>query len=117
MKTRDEQILTKILVEINVINELIAGYTVELFVSDERTKRAVCMTLINIGELAKNITDELRSETPDISWRGISGMRDITAHKYQTLRMEDVWHTVIVELPKLNNQIHSLLNNTVAHGL
>jgi uncharacterized protein with HEPN domain len=28
-------------------------------------------------------------------------MRDVTAHKYQTLRMEDVWHTVIIEIPKL----------------
>jgi len=89
---------------------LIKDYTQELFVEDEKTKRAVCMTLINIGELAKSITDELRSETTYISWRGISGMRDVTAHKYQTLRMEDVWHTVIIEIPKLKNQLDSLMN-------
>ena len=110
MKIRDEQVVKKILSEIDVIDNLIVDYTQELFLEDEKTKRAVCMTLINIGELAKSITDELRSETAYISWRGISGMRDVTAHKYQTLRMEDVWHTVIFEIPKLKNQLDSLMN-------
>lgn len=66
------------------------------------------MTLINLGELSKSITDDLKKETGYISWKGISGMRDITAHKYQTLRMEDVWFTVEVEIPKLKNQLKDL---------
>ena len=68
MKIRDEQIVKKILLEIDVIDDLIKDYTQELFVDDEKTKRAICMTLINIGELAKSITEELRSETAYISW-------------------------------------------------
>lgn len=31
------------------------------FMSDESTKRAVCMTVINIGELVKVITKETRA--------------------------------------------------------
>ena len=111
MKIRDEQIVKKILSEIDVIDNLILDFTQELFIVDEKTKRAVCMTLINIGELAKSITEELRAETTYISWRGISGMRDVTAHKYQTLRMEDVWHTVIIEIPKLKKQLESLIKD------
>ena len=109
MKIRDEQIVKKILLEIDVIYNLIVNYTQELFLDDEKTKRAVCMTLINIGELAKGIIDEFRNETQHISWRGISGMRDVTAHKYQTLRMEDVWYTVVNEIPKLKKQLDSLM--------
>jgi uncharacterized protein with HEPN domain len=48
MKIRDEQIVKKILSEIDVIDYLIKDYTQELFIEDEKTKRAVCMTLINI---------------------------------------------------------------------
>lgn len=66
MKIRDEQIVKKIILEIDVINSLITDYTQESFLDDEKTKRAVCMTLINIGELAKSITDEFRNETPHI---------------------------------------------------
>ncbi len=36
-------------------------------------------------------------------------MRDITAHRYQTLRMEDVYLTVHDEYPWLKNQLQSIL--------
>lgn len=32
-------------------------------------------------------------------WIGFAGMRDITARRYQTLRMEDVYMTVHDEYP------------------
>ena len=55
MENRDSQIIKKILMEIDVLEEMIKGFDLEKFVEDERTKRAVCMTLINIGELVKNL--------------------------------------------------------------
>ncbi len=80
----------------------------ENFVSDERTARAISMTLINIGELVKNLTPELKQAHPDIPWRAISGMRDITAHKYQTLRKEDVYSTCVDDLPAFERQLRQL---------
>lgn len=72
---------------------------------DEILKRAVCMTVINIGELVKNLSDSCRKTYPVVPWKAISGFRDIAAHKYQTLRMEDVYETVTVDFPKLHNEI------------
>ena len=66
------------------------------------------MTLINIGELVKNITPELREAHHEIPWRAISGMRDITAHKYQTLRMEDVYSTCMGDIPVFEKQLKGL---------
>ena len=71
---------------------------------------AVSMTLINIGELAKNITQDLKDEHREIPWRAIAGMRDVTAHKYQTLRKEDVYSTCAQDLPTLEKQILKLLS-------
>jgi uncharacterized protein with HEPN domain len=51
MDSRDIAVLNKMAGEVSVIIEVIAGYDYEKFVRDEKTKRAVCMTLINIGEL------------------------------------------------------------------
>jgi uncharacterized protein with HEPN domain len=48
------------------------------------------MTLINVGELVKNLTDNFKTDNSNIPWRNIAGMWDITAHKYQTLKMADV---------------------------
>ncbi len=109
MNNRDYQIIKKILSEIDIIEQLIEGFNMEQFIVDEKTKRACCMTLINIGELVKNLTDEFRETYKYIPWRGISGMRDITAHKYQTLKMGDVWYTIEKEIPILKVEIKKLL--------
>ena len=94
MSRRDKVILQKVISEINIGAEMIGDTSFESFVADEKLKRAVCMTVINIGELVKNITDETRVRYSFIPWKAIAGMRDLTAHKYQTLRMEDVYDTV-----------------------
>jgi len=107
--SRDSQILRKILAEITVAEQLIEGISMEEFINDERTARAVSMTMINIGELVKNLTPELKEVHTDIPWRAISGMRDITAHKYQTLRKEDVYCTCVDDLPKFKRQLCQLM--------
>ena len=111
MTSRDQQIITKILSEIAVAGQLIEGVSMEDFIRDERTARAISMTLINIGELVKNLTPELKEAHADIPWRAISGMRDITAHKYQTLRKEDVYSTCVDDLPAFEKQLHQLMLN------
>ena len=76
---------------------------------DERTVRAICMTLINIGELVKHLTQEFRDTHKAIPWRAISGMRDITAHKYQTLRKEDVYSTCVEDIPDFEKKLIHLI--------
>ena len=105
MNGRDRQICEKILAEIAIVKDLLKGISPEDFLCDERTVRAVCMTLINIGELVKNLTPELKDAHKEIPWRAISGMRDITAHKYQTLRKEDVYSTCVEDIPDFENQL------------
>lgn len=108
MNNRDLQIIVKIQSEICIVEQLIFSVDYKSFESDERTKRAVCMTLIYIGELVKNLTDEFKAETKHIPWRVIAGLRDITAHKYQTLKMEDVWATLENDIPKFKQQLNEL---------
>jgi len=82
---------------------------IEEFMTDEKLKRALSMTVINVGELIKNITEETRKEYKEIPWKAIAGMRDITAHKYQTLRMEDVYNTVKEEFVLLKKQLEDII--------
>ena len=110
MNIRDRQICDKLLAEIAVAADLLAGFSQEEFAADERTARAVCVTLINIGELVKGLSPELREAHKEIPWRAIAGMRDITAHKYQTLSKEDVFSTCSVDLPLFEKQLKALLN-------
>ena len=109
MNNRDLQIREKILSEIDVLKSLPNNMSLDSFCSDEKTSRAVCMTLINIGELVKSITAELREAHHEIPWLAISGMRDVTAHKYQTLRMEDVYSTCTEDIPNSEVQLKELI--------
>lgn len=108
MNERDRQILIRLRGEVRLVSQMLDGFELQAFLADERTKRAVCMTLINIGELVKNLSDEFRMAHKHIPWRAISGLRDITAHKYQTLRMEDVWLTATRDIPQLKKELDTI---------
>ena len=109
MQRRDSVILKKILSEIQIAFEMLGDTDLDSFLSDEMLKRAVGMTVINIGELVKNITEDSRRAYPEVPWKAIAGMRDIAAHKYQTLRMEDVYNTVTMDFPELREQLTRIL--------
>ena len=110
MQHRDKTILTKIISELNIALDMITGKDFDTFDADEILKRAVCMTVINIGELVKALTDEFRAEYKNVPWKSIAGFRDIAAHKYQTLHMQDVYYAVINDFPKLKIDIEQILD-------
>lgn len=109
MQHRDRTVLIKILNEISVALEIMNNINYEEFNGNEMMKRAICMTVINIGELVKNLSDDLRKEYNSIPWKSIAGFRDIAAHKYQTLKMKDVYKTVIEDFPELKSEIQKIL--------
>ena len=109
MDRRDRIILQKVLSEIDVAQTMMGDCGVEQFKQNEMLMRAVGMTVINIGELIKNLSEETRRAYPHIPWKAIAGFRDIAAHKYQTLRMEDVYETVVTDFPLLKSQLKEIL--------
>lgn len=109
MEHRDEIVLRKVLEEIKVAEEMLGDCDLDAFLKSEMLKRAMCMTVINIGELVKNLSETCRLSNPQVEWKSIAGFRDIAAHKYQTLRMEDVHHTVVVDFPELKQRIKEIL--------
>ena len=105
MEHRDTIILKKVVSEISIALEMMDGYSLEQFFQNEMLMRAMGMTVINIGELVKNLTDGTRRDNPDIPWKEMAGFRDVTAHRYQTLRMEDVYETVTSDFPLLREKL------------
>ena len=109
MEHRDRIILQKVLSEIGIAQQMMNGCSLEAFQQNEMLMRAVGMTVINIGELVKNLSENCRRTYAHIPWKAIAGFRDIAAHKYQTLRMEDVYETVTADFPTLREQIEQIL--------
>jgi uncharacterized protein with HEPN domain len=111
MNERDRSVLIHICEEAAVIAEFLRGFDLASFLKDERTKRAVAMSLINIGESIKLLSADMRLQNPHIPWKDIAGLRDVTAHGYKTLRMDDIWSTAVSEIPQLKNDIETILSS------
>ena len=111
MRHRDEVIIKKVLSEITISFELMGDYDLDAFLGDEKLKRAICMTVVNIGELVKNISEQARVNYGQIPWKELAGIRDITAHRYQTLRMEDVFYTVKQDFPLIKSDLEKILES------
>lgn len=69
MERRDEIILKKVLSEISVASSMMSCSFSE-FNRNEMLKRAVCMTVINIGELVKNLSEDCKKLDRSIPLEG-----------------------------------------------
>lgn len=70
------------------------GDSFDIFIKDDAYRNAVSMCILQIGELAKGLSDEFIAESKeDVFWRPIKGMRDILAHNYIKADMEIIWDT------------------------
>ena len=111
MERRDRIILQKVISEIDIAQQMLGACSLNQFQQSEMLMRAIGMTVINIGELVKNLSEDCRRAYRQIPWKAVAGFRDIAAHKYQTLRMEDVYETVVTDFPLLKGQIQDILNS------
>ncbi len=110
MDKKTKIILKKMISEVDIIFSMIDRMSKSQFMKDEKTQRAVAMTLINIGELVKILPLEFRKEYSEVPWREAAGLRDVVAHKYQTIRMEDVWTTISDDIPVFYNHLNKIIN-------
>lgn len=69
-----ELYLKDILQSIALIEQYIAGMSLEDFRSDTKTSDAVMKRFENIGEATKNIPDEIKIQNPEIPWKEMTGM-------------------------------------------
>ena len=109
MRLRDKTVLKKICSEIDVATEILGDLKLEEFLTDEKTKRAVSMTAINIGELVKSLTPELKAANNHVAWKEAAALRNIAAHKYESLKMDLVYVVVTRDFPELKSQIEKIL--------
>jgi uncharacterized protein with HEPN domain len=72
---------------------------------------AIIRNLEIIGEASVNVSDGLKTQYPDISWKEIRGMRNFVTHQYFGVELSDIWDTVINDIPVLKEQILNIIND------
>ena len=65
----------------------------DAFVTKSVYRNAVCLCLMQIGELANHLSDEFKDSYKQIPWKAIRGMRNVVAHEYGHIDTVTVWET------------------------
>jgi uncharacterized protein with HEPN domain len=83
--------------------------SLEEFSKDVKTRKAIIMSLLNIGELSNQLPSEYRLAHPEIAWKKMIGLRNVAAHKYQALHFDILWDTTQTTVPELQIFLKSQL--------
>ncbi|PWL78573.1 MAG: antitoxin [Coriobacteriia bacterium] len=110
MEDADRRILQKIVSEIEYMEAILADMPREEFLRDETLERACAMTSINIGELAKHLSDSFNEEYSESELRFAARTRDVYAHGYFTLSFETVYKTATEDYPRVKGWVLNLLD-------
>ena len=106
---RDKIILQKVFEEITYLETTLKGFTLETFIANEDKKRVAAMTLLNMGELVKNLSIEFIQSARSFPLKEMRGLRHIAAHEYYALRFNDIWETIQNDIPSLKKQVQDFL--------
>jgi uncharacterized protein with HEPN domain len=69
--------------------------------ADRMGYRAVKNALIELGEAAKAIPEEVRQRHPEVDWKGFAGLRDMIAHRYFGIDTDKLLPIIKTEVPGL----------------
>ena len=87
------------------VERYIRGFDRSVFLADEKTVDAVVRNLEVIGEAARLLPGEFKTENASVPWRQIAGLRNRIVHDYFGLDLEIIWEIVTVSIPQFSGQI------------
>lgn len=81
------------------------------FMQSTLIQDAVLRNLQTMAESSQRLSIDLKEARPEIEWRRLSGFRNVLVHEYLGIDLKTVWQLVEDELPKLLQQIESMLSD------
>lgn len=75
------------------------------FDDDELLQVWVIFHLQIIGEASNKLSASIREKYSDIPWPEIISMRNLIVHAYFGIDLEEIWATVINDMPKLKKRL------------
>lgn len=94
----------------NSIFEYTKNFDFNAFINDKKTVDAVVRNFEVLGEASRIMTDEIKSEFPEIEWKILIDLRNRCIHDYFGIDYEIVWDIIQNYLPHQADFIEQLCN-------
>jgi uncharacterized protein with HEPN domain len=101
--------LTDIDDSISTILSYTDGITYEQLLGDRKTREAIILNFVVIGEAIKKIPPEIIEQYPHVPWKEFAGMRDKMVHGYFSISPTIMWETIQHDLCPLSTAVKDLL--------
>ena len=86
-------------------------YDASVFETDFLFQDACCMCVVQIGELAGQLSEEVRRKSASVPWRVIKDTRNYYVHAYGSIDVSSVWDTLNRDIPALRASCERILGD------
>ena len=107
--SRDAGYLWDMLQAARRLQEFTAGLSFEAYLESILLQSAVERQLEILGEAAQRMSEGFRQDHPEIHWSSIIGQRNVIAHQYDDIDLEQLWSIVTSGIPILIAQLEPLI--------
>jgi uncharacterized protein with HEPN domain len=80
-------------------------------------RNAICLCLLQIGELVTILSDDFKDENPNMRWREIKLLRNIVAHRYGQIDYDNIWEICLTNIPEMIDFCNQKLSPNNTTGL
>ena len=101
--------LRDIVDHVGLVRGWVHGMDLEAFAQDVKTRYAVQMALMIMGEAAEALPTELRQRHPDVHWRGLADIGNTFRHQYWAVEHQITWAGLQHELGPLDAAVRAEL--------
>lgn len=109
MSERDDRVhIADMLDAVRRAQRFMGGMDLGSFLADEKTQSAIIRQLEVIGEAARRVSRAFREAHGDVPWQPSAAMRNVLIHEYFGVDLEEVWKTVMEDLPRLEAVLKAL---------
>jgi len=115
MNTKDIDIIRHVLKYCEQIKETRREFndSKDAFDKSATFRNAVCLCLLQIGELVTILSDDFKNAHIDIPWREIKLLRNIVAHRYGKIDFDIIWEISESDIHELHDFCKNILATNV----
>lgn len=104
---RDNEYIQRLIKYCDKINEYMKPVqSFNDFATNTEKVDAIILSLEQIGETAKKLSQETRNKYLNINWPSIIGMRNMISHEYEGIRLEIIYEIASKHILSLKNRLN-----------